>query len=276
MTHGLSGGTLDASGRVEAVEETMAGSRDFVDSPESRGTGGVVRAGKNEKPGVLVVDDHPLWRQTIRSLLERAGAASYVLEAAEGGEALHAARSRRPEVVIMDMALPGAHGIDVTRQVLAASPTTRVLVLSSSDEPDQVVDAVQAGAAGYLLKTAEPDEILEGVRRVHAGEIVFPPSLSKLVLDAIRGRGTRDAVDGPLARLTGREVDVLALMAEGHTNEVIGATLHLSGKTVERHVTSIFRKLDLDPGAGGHRRVLAVIAYLRSAKSRTNPLRNEG
>ncbi|MEY2432456.1 MAG: hypothetical protein QOC92_2181 [Acidimicrobiaceae bacterium] len=249
---------------------------EFMGAADSGLGGGGSMVGDSDRPSVLVVDDHPLWRQTVRSLLERAGAASAVFEAADGREAVEAARARTPGVVIMDMALPGAHGIDATREITQANPETRVLVLSSSDDADQVVEAVQAGATGYLLKTAEPAEILEGVRRVHAGELVFPPSLTALVLDVLRGGGSRGAAEGPLARLTEREVDVLALMAEGHTNEVVGGTLHLSAKTVERHVTSIFRKLDLDPEAGGHRRVLAVIAYLRSARGRTNPHRNEG
>lgn len=213
---------------------------------------------------MLVVDDHPLWRQTVRSLFERAGAASEVFEAADGEQALAVAEAHRPGVVVMDMALPGMHGIEATREITRANPSIRVLVLSSTDDPDQVVEAVQAGAAGYLLKTAEPEEILEGVRRVNGGELVFPPSLSNLVLKVLRGDAR--GVDGPLSKLTEREVDVLSLMAEGHTNEAIGTTLHLSSKTVERHVTSIFRKLDLDPASGGHRRVLAVIAYLRSAR----------
>lgn len=240
------------------------------------GAGGAAAVPKIDKPSVLVVDDHPLWRQTVRSLIERAGAATQVFEAADGNEAIEAAAQRSPGVVVMDMALPGVNGIDATRRITRASPGTRILVLSSSDDPDQVVEAVQAGATGYLLKTAEPTEILDGLRRVHAGELVFPSSLTSLVLDVLRGRTPAGAAEGPLSGLTDREVDVLALMAEGHTNEVVGETLHLSGKTVERHVTSIFRKLDLDPGAGGHRRVLAVIAYLRSAGGRRTPQRNEG
>jgi DNA-binding NarL/FixJ family response regulator len=128
---------------------------------------------------------------------------------------------------------------------------------------------VRAGATGYLLKTAGAPEILDALRRVLAGELVFPPSLTAVVLDELRGRRRQER--GPLASLTSREVDVLALMAEGKTNEVIGRTLHLSPKTVEGNVTSIFTKLGLDPAAGGHRRVLAVITYLRSARARENP-----
>ena len=219
-------------------------------------------------PTVLVVDDHPLWRRTVRALLEQSGAARRVVEAGDAGEALEAAVSTDPEVVIMDMALPGTHGVDATQAIMRARPLTKVLVLSSTDDADQVVEAVRAGATGYLLKTAEPEEILDAVRRVHSGELVFPASLTSLLLRVVRGTDEGPVADSPLSGLSTREVDVLSLMAEGQTNDAIGDALHLSGKTVERHVTSIFRKLDLDPAAGGHRRVLAVITYLRSIESR--------
>jgi two-component system, NarL family, response regulator LiaR len=217
-------------------------------------------------PTVLIVDDHPLWRQTVRTLIERAGAARQVFEASDGADALDATRRHDPDVVIMDMALPGVHGLDATREITEAGRGTRVLVLSSSDDEEQVIEAVNAGATGYLLKTSGATEILDGLRRVHAGELVFPASLAKIVHDQLRGR--RRSTIGPLAALTEREVEVLSLMAEGRTNDVIGATLHLSPKTVEAHVTAIFSKLGLDPAAGGHRRVLAVIAYLRSVRGR--------
>lgn len=230
----------------------------------------------NSKPLVLVVDDHPLWRQTVRDVIERLGAASQVVEAGSGEEAIEEVRARKPDVVVMDMAMPGVHGIDATREIISISPATRILVLSSSDDEEQVMAAVEAGATGYLLKTVGPAEILEGIRRVHAGELVFPPSLTAIIIHELRGGARRREVVGPLAGLTEREVDVLALMAEGHTNDTVGKTLHLSAKTVETHVTSIFSKLGLDPSAGGHRRVLAVIAYLSSARNRNNPRRNEG
>lgn len=233
-----------------------------------RATSTRTSAPAKEQLSVLIVDDHPLWRQTISTLIERSGAASQVFEAGDGSEAVEAARNWKPDVVLMDMALPGMHGLDATREIIGASPDTRVLVLSSSDDENQVMEAMQAGAAGYLLKTAGPAEILDGLRRVHSGELVLPPSLAKLVLEELRGGGRRGSAS-PLARLTNRELDVLAQMAEGHTNEAIGKSLHLSPKTVETHVTSIFSKLGLDPTAGGHRRVLAVIAYLGSVKGRT-------
>jgi DNA-binding NarL/FixJ family response regulator len=131
------------------------------------------------------------------------------------------------------------------------------------------MEAVEAGAAGYLLKTAGPTEILEGVRRVHAGELVFPPSLAKFVLDELRGVKRRRSAS-PISELTEREIQVLALMAEGRTNDAIGKALYLSPKTIEAHVSSIFSKLELAPEGEGHRRVLAVITYLSSVKSRTD------
>ena len=225
---------------------------------------------------VLVVDDHPLWRQTVQSVIERSGLSSQVVEAGDGHEAIREVRARKPDVVIMDMELPGIHGVDATREIVAASPSTRVLVLSSSDAEEQVMAAVGAGATGYLLKTAGPGEILEGIRRVHAGELVFPPSLTAMIVHELRGGAKRHENVGPLAGLTEREIDVLALMAEGQTNETIGKALHLSARTVESHVTSIFTKLGLDATGGGHRRVLAVIAYLNSARNRGNPQRKEG
>jgi DNA-binding NarL/FixJ family response regulator len=228
-------------------------------------------APSGEQISVLIVDDHPLWRQTIRTLIERSGMASQVLEASDGADAIEVTRSRKPDVVMMDMALPGIHGLDATRQISEMTPETRILVLSSSDDEQQVMEAVQAGASGYLLKTAGPSEILDGIRRVHAGELVFPPTLAKLVLAELRGAGGARSSVGPLSALTEREGEVLALMAEGHTNDTIGKTLYLSSKTVESHVSSIFSKLGLDPEAGGHRRVLAVIAYLGSVRGRKNP-----
>lgn len=352
-------------------------------------------------PRVVLVDDHPLWRETLRGVLRHRRVAEVVGEAGDGAEALLLAGTLKPDIVVMDIDLPAMNGIAATRRILEVSPETRVLMLSSSDERAQVLEAVQAGAAGYLLKTAGSNEISDGVRRVHGGELVFPPKLANMVLGAVRAtaapepsplkvalrartaldrrgltrviqeagfdvvvvvgsiadlvRGAADhgpevlaveiaardiealgdlraafpdtpvllltgdaepapfvklladaggvglvlkesitdeseladmirrvargdtvldpavarqllagPADRPLDVLTERELEVLALMAEGRSNQAICERVHVSAKTVEGYVSSIFSKLGLETTPDDHRRVLAVVAYLRN------------
>lgn len=355
----------------------------------------------------MVVDDHPMWRQTLRKVLEQDRAGKVVAEAADGDEAVRMAAEIKPDVVVMDINLPVLGGVEATRRVRAVLPSAKVLVLSASERRSDVIESVRAGASGYLLKTTEPADLVEAVRRVHRGEMVFPPELAEIVLGEIRGgeapdagplrvaladasplfrdglarmleesgfeivglasdearllqlvaeaspdvvvtdvcftptghegqavagirsehpdvgvlvlsqdvdvraasslfsessRGvgyllkTRVADVGQLAEairrvangdsvldpevatrlvqprgerqpvndLTTREREVLALMAEGRSNQAISERLFLSAKAVEAHVRNIFIKLGLEPAADDHRRVLAVIAYLRS------------
>jgi DNA-binding NarL/FixJ family response regulator len=176
------------------------------------------------------------------------------------------AREAKPDVIVMDMDLPNMNGVEATRQLLADQPDLKVLFLSAAETKDKVLEAVEAGASGYLIKTASPDEIANAVRRVHGGEAVFPPSLARLVLAEFRRLSTGGPKRGsPLDALTDRERDVLKLMAEGRSNRAIGERLHVAGKTIEAHVASIFTKLGLQEAPDDHRRVLAVITYLRSA-----------
>ena len=217
---------------------------------------------------LMIVDDHPLWRTSLRQVLEHKKAATIVAEAGTGAEALEAARKTQPDVIVMDMDLPTVNGVEATRQLLAEHPGAKVLFLSASDTRDKVLEAVEAGASGYLIKTASPDEIANAVKRVHSGEAVFAPSLARVVLDEFRRLSTggpHSPRRGPLDGLTDREREVLQLMAEGRSNGAIGERLHLSRKTVEAHVASIFSKLGLQAAPDDHRRVLAVIEYLRSA-----------
>ncbi|HVE63616.1 MAG TPA: response regulator [Mycobacteriales bacterium] len=138
---------------------------------------------------LMIVDDHPMWRQTLRTVLEGSGVGIVVAEASDGAEVVDLALAARPEAVVMDMNLVTVNGIEATRQLLAALPDTKVLMLSSSDERDDVVESVKAGASGYLLKTAGPDEVADAVQRIRAGELVFPPALAKVVLEEFRRMG---------------------------------------------------------------------------------------
>jgi DNA-binding NarL/FixJ family response regulator len=191
---------------------------------------------------VLVVDDHPVWRDGVRSDLEGAGVASIVGEASDGGEAVELARSEMPDVVIMDLNLPTVRGSEATRRIVEESPHVRVLVLSASGEEADVLDAVKAGARGYLLKSATSEEIVDAVRRVHGGEPVFTPSLAGLVLDEFQRLASKDP-DEP--DLTTRENEVLRLVAKGYTYREIGEKLFISVKTVQNHVQNILTKLQL-------------------------------
>jgi DNA-binding NarL/FixJ family response regulator len=355
----------------------------------------------------MVVDDHPMWRRTMKQVFEEEGAAKVVAEAADGEEALRLAESVKPQVVIMDVNLPGLSGSEATKRLLKKHPEIRVLALSASEERSDVIDAVRAGVSGYLPKTTEPVELLDAIRRVYAGEMVFPPALADVVFAELRGESveeplrvlladpsalfrqglvrvlaeegfevlghageivdllhlleethpdvvitdihlpTRDQgaesdivqeirerrptvgilvlsqqinmeaaesllsqseggvgyllkdrvadasqlaeairrvaekesvldpeVAGglvrprqernPLDELTPREREVLGLMAEGRSNQAISEHLFFSAKAVEAHVRNIFMKLGLEQAPDDHRRVLAVITYLRS------------
>lgn len=362
-----------------------------------------------ETISVMIVDDHPMWRQTLRKVLERSRAGAVVAEASDGGEAIELAIEKKPHVAVMDLGLPKMGGIEATKKLIAAVRGIKVLVLSASDREADVLDAIRAGASGYLLKTAVPTEVVDAVRRIHRGELVLPPELADVVLEQLRtgrdlppsglrvvladssalfrdglarmltekgfdvvatvgdadalsrcvaterpdvvvtdaypssGASTEvtnlageikrdypdmgvlvlaqdvdvkigsqlvadaaggvgyllkerveeigqlaDAIDrvaagesvldprvagrlvrprkerDPLDELTPRESEVLALMAEGRSNRAISEQLFLSAKAVEGNVRNIFTKLGLEQAPDDHRRVLAVLTYLRS------------
>jgi len=230
-----------------------------------RATTGSARSAAPAPLSVVLVDDHPLWRQTVRTVIEQGRTGRVVAEVADGAEAVAVIADHRPDVVLMDMQLPSLSGIEATRAVCARLPGARVLVLSSNDDPPTVVEAVRAGAAGYLIKTADADTIRSAVRRVAAGELVFPTGVGDAVLDALRGREATAAEPGPTSALSERERQVLELMAEGLSNRAIAKRLFLSAKTVETHVSAVFDKLDIKPTDDVNRRVRAVVAYLQEA-----------
>jgi DNA-binding NarL/FixJ family response regulator len=196
----------------------------------------------SESIRVMVVDDHPVWRNGLRTDFESSGIATVVAEAADGGDAIEQAREAMPEVVIMDLQLPTVSGIEATRQIVMDSPHVRVLVLSASPEETDVLEAVKAGASGYLLKSSTSAEVIDAVRRVRDGEPVFTASLAGLVLGEFRRMATKDPLE---PRITAREQEILKLVAKGYTYREIAEQLVISVKTVQNHVQNILSKLHL-------------------------------
>ncbi|MFE2993386.1 response regulator [Nocardia sp. NPDC059246] len=195
---------------------------------------------------VMVVDDHPIWRDGVARDLAEAG--FDVVATADGVRAAGARASAvQPAVVLMDMQLPDGNGADATAEVLRVSPRTRVLVLSASAERDDVLDAIKAGATGYLVKSASATELLDAVRATAAGQAVFTPGLAGLVLGEFRRIAGTPAERGEPHRpaLTDRETEVLRMVAKGLSAKQIATRLGLSHRTVENHVQSTLRKLQL-------------------------------
>lgn len=195
-----------------------------------------------EPTTVMVVDDHPIWRDAVARDLADDG-----FEVVATADGVNAARRRaevvRPAVVVMDMRLGDGDGAQATAQVLEVSPSSRVLVLSASGERDDVLEAVKAGASGYLVKSASRTELAEAVRATAAGRAVFTPGLAGLVLGEYRRMAKNP--EGPAASLTERETEILRHVAKGLTAKQIAEKLSLSHRTVENHVQATFRKLQV-------------------------------
>ncbi len=196
---------------------------------------------------VMVVDDHPMWREAVVRDLGAAGL-DVVATASTGTEALVRARATRPAVVVLDLQIPAPNGVEVTATLVSEDPTVRVLILSASGEQGDVLDAVKAGATGYLVKSASSADLLDAVRRVSVGDTVFTPGLAGLVLGEYRrlSETPSEATSGSeLPRLTDRETEVLRLVAKGMSYKQIADRLVLSHRTVQNHVQNTLRKLQL-------------------------------
>ncbi|MEQ0563842.1 response regulator transcription factor [Amycolatopsis sp. NEAU-NG30] len=195
----------------------------------------------SERLRVLVVDDHPLFRFGVCTLLAAEPGIEVVGEAASGASAAEAAAALRPDVVVLDLHLPDVSGIEAARHIVTASPDTGVLMLTMADESESVFAAMRAGARGYLLKDAEPDEIIRAVQAVARREAIFGPDVANRVLGFFNQ--PPPASEPVFPELTSREREVLALIAAGHSNGVIANTLCLSPKTVRNHISNVFAKL---------------------------------
>jgi DNA-binding NarL/FixJ family response regulator len=187
---------------------------------------------------VLVVDDHPLFRQGLRTLVDDAETLELVGEADSGPAAVEQATARAPDLVLMDLHLPGFDGVEATRRIVAAVPGIRVLVLTMADDTSSVQAALRAGAAGYTLKGAPPREIMQAISAVAAGMSVFSADVTGALTAALANAPT-----AVFPELTAREHDVLALVGAGHGNSMIAKRLGLSEKTVRNMVSAILAKL---------------------------------
>jgi DNA-binding NarL/FixJ family response regulator len=191
---------------------------------------------------VLLADDHEMVRAGVRALLAQERGIAVIAEAADGLQAIQAALVEQPDVVLMDLHMPGADGIEATRQIVQASPHIKVLVLTMMEDNDSVFAALRAGALGYLLKGAGRDELTRAIQAVNAGEAIYSPAIAQRIIGYFSRSQTRFN-DSVFPELTDREHEVLNLIAAGHNNAVIARRLVISPKTVRNHISNIFSKL---------------------------------
>jgi DNA-binding NarL/FixJ family response regulator len=207
---------------------------------------------------VLLVDDHDLFRTGLKNLLAEQGL-KVAGEAASGDVALRLVGELAPDVVIMDLNMPGISGVDTIREITASAPLARVVVLTISDDDADVVNAVMAGACGYLLKDASVDQLIAGIRAAAAGESLISPQIAAKMLQLLRAqRSDTDAAETIRAELSDREIQVLKLIANGKDNAEIARQLFISPKTVKNHISNILMKLQIE------NRIQAAVYAVRS------------
>jgi DNA-binding NarL/FixJ family response regulator len=224
------------------------------------------RAAEGDPPGtrgldelrVLVVDEHDLFRTGLRNLLEEEGV-NVVGEAENGENAIRLASDLAPDVVIMDLNMPGAGGVETTRRLSSLAPLSRVVVLTISADDDDVMNAVMAGACGYLLKDSSIQELIAGIRAASEGESLISPQIAAKVLQRLRAQSKdADAAETIRAELSDRELEVLKLIANGKDNAQIARELFISPKTVKNHISNILMKLQIE------NRIQAAVYAVRS------------
>ncbi len=207
---------------------------------------------------VVLVDDHDLFRTGLRNLLEEQGLL-VVGEAGSGAEAVRIVGELAPDVVVMDLNMPEMGGIEATRHITAMAPLTRVLMLTISDQDSDVMDAILAGACGYLLKDASIQDLVLGIRAAARGESLISPNIAAKVLQRVRATSAQPQIAEVIrAELSEREIEVLKLIANGKENALIAAELHISPKTVKNHISNILMKLQID------NRIQAAVYAVRS------------
>jgi NarL family two-component system response regulator LiaR len=207
---------------------------------------------------VIIADDHSLFREGTRSLIEHEKDMEVVGEASDGEETVKLVTRLHPHVVLMDIAMPKANGIEATRRIKADYPATAVLILTAYDNDQYIVALLEAGAAGYLLKNVSGSDLVNAIRAVYAGEAVLHPAIAQKVFSRFGAGGRDSAGTTQTAELSEREMEILRLAARGMSNQDIATKLYLSRRTVQAHLANIFRKMDVGS------RTEAVLQALRN------------
>jgi DNA-binding NarL/FixJ family response regulator len=210
-----------------------------------------------EKIRVLVADDHALFRRALAAVFADEPDVELVGEAGDGEEAVKMATALAPDVVLMDVRMPKILGIDAARQIKAEQPATKIVMLTVSDEEDDLFEAIKAGASGYLLKEVDPSEIAQALRQIHEGHSLLSPAVASKLVSEFAAISKRTDERAMRPTLTDRELEVLRLAADGLTNRQIGRRLQISENTVKNHIRNILEKLHL------HSRMEAVLYAVR-------------
>jgi NarL family two-component system response regulator LiaR len=214
----------------------------MTDQIGNNGNRGTMGSAGNGIIRVLIADDHAIVRKGICALLATEPSIEVVGEAQDGREVITAAQRIKPDVILMDLVMPGTDGLEATRNIITRQPKMRILVLTSFAGDDKIFPAIKAGALGYLLKDSGPEELIQAIQQVHRGESSLHPSVARRLLQELSGPSDNEAsVDA----LTEREIEVLQLVAQGHSNREIADVLMISEATVRTHVSNILSKLNL-------------------------------
>ena len=212
-----------------------------------------------DEPRVLLVDDHDIFRTGLRNLLQEQGGVQIAGEAANGSEAVQLVRELAPDVVVMDLNMPSMSGVEATRHITALSPLTKVIVLTISEEDTDVLDAIVAGACGYLLKDSSITDVIAGIHAASVNQSLISPAIASKVLQRVRATTEDTELAGSIrAELSDRELEVLKLIANGKDNAQIAAELVISPKTVKNHISNILMKLQIQ------NRIQAAVYAVRS------------
>jgi len=199
---------------------------------------------------VLLADDHAVVRDGLRSMMQAQDDIEVISDAANGHDAVGQAEQLRPDVAIVDIAMPGLNGIDVTRKILKVCPSTKVIILSMYSATEHILQALQAGALGYVLKESAGVEVISAIRAVHAGNRYLSKKILESVIDDYLYQSGRARAESPLARLSLREREILQLVVEGKSSAEIAQILSISPKTVDTHRSRLMKKLDISDLVG--------------------------